>query len=325
VAGSGRCQRRIARPGACAIGLLIVGVATTLGYMVVGHTVIDVLYEGSTGTRLDRIIAGQHSHPIEHYYAFADRQVPSTSVSLGLFAWGLLSLSLASSTWALLLLLSTDAFFILFECLYGATAGYPESDWWLGRDWGYAESFQYAKELGIVVFFFRFFRGYPHLLSLGWLVLFLYLLLDDSLQIHEGVGRWVAPRLHTSWEFTDHVASALFGSLILGLLSLGYYCAPAWLRRVSWPLLGLFMTLVVFGVVVDTVGQVVHRSAPLIHWVGYVIEEAGEMVTISVIAWYVHRLATNWSRPVLATFRCELDRARPVLLRAARSAPGRNA
>jgi hypothetical protein len=253
-----------------------------------------VLYEGSTGTWLDGIIVGQHSHPIEHYYAVAHRHVRKWSVALSLLGWGVLSFSCASSTWVLVLLLSADVLFILLECLYGATAGFPASDFWLGRDWGYAETFQYVKELGIVVVFFLFFLRHPHLLSLSWQVLFLYLLLDDSLQIHERVGGAIARHVHTRWEYTDHVASAFFGALILSLLSLGYYSAPRGLRRVSWPLFGLFITLVLFGVVLDTTHQVLGRSAPILFWIGYVVEEAGEMVTISVIAWYVHRLATEW-------------------------------
>jgi hypothetical protein len=285
--GVGRAKAWIRRG---AIGLLISGSAIALGYVLVGHTVIRVLYEGSTGTRLDGIIAGQHSHPIEHYYALADRRV----LALGLLAWGLLGLSWASSTWVLVLLLSTDVLFILLECLYGATAGFAESSWWLGKDWGYAETFQYGKELGIVVVFFLFFLRHPHILSLGWQVLFLYLLLDDSLQVHERVGGSVARLLQTSWVFTDHVASAFFGSLILSLLILGYRSAPSCLRRVSWPFVGLFATLVLFGVVLDTIHQVIGRSVSILFRIGYLVEEAGEMVTISVIAWYVHRLTTEW-------------------------------
>jgi hypothetical protein len=286
----GRAKARIRL---CAIGLLISGGAIALAYVLVGHTVIQVLYEGSTGTWLDGIIEGQHIHPVEHYYALADRRVLEASVTLGVLVWVLLGLSCASSTWVLVLFLSTDVLFILLECLYGATAGFPSSNWWLGRDWGYAERFQYAKELGIVVVFSLFFLRHPHTLSLGWQVLFLYLLLDDAMQIHERVGESVARLLHTSWVFTDHVASVFFGSLILSLLGLGYRSAPSWLRRVSWPLFGLLITLVLFGVVLDTIHQVIARSAPTFFRIGYVVEEAGEMVTISVMAWYVHRL-TGW-------------------------------
>ena len=278
--------------GRSALGLFISAGAIALGYAVAGHTAIDVLYDGSTGTWLDGIIVGQQRHPVEHYYALADARVLKVSVAMGLLAWGLLALSCAASTRVLVLFLATDLVFLLLECLYGFTAGLPLSDWWLGRDWGYAEMFQYAKELGIVVVFFLFFLRHPHVLTLGWQLLFLYLLLDDSQQIHERVGVFVGGLLDTSWVFTDHVASAFFGSVILGLLSLGYRSAPAWMREVSWPLLGLVVALAVFGVVLDTLHQVVDRSMPILFKIGYPVEEAGEMVSISLIAWYVHRLAT---------------------------------
>jgi hypothetical protein len=297
--GIGRARAWMRR---CAIGLLISVAAIALAYLLVGHTVIDVLYEGSTGTRLDDTIARQDLHPLEHYYDLADRRVLKASVTLGLLAWGLLGVSCASSRRVLVLFLATDALFILLACLHGATTGllYGSTDgflgtnWALGIEWGYAETFQYAKEFGIVVVSLMLFLRQPRMLSLGWLALFLYILLDDALQIHERVGQSVAQALETSWVLADHVTSAFFGLLILVLLGLGYHSAPSWLRRASWPLWGLVATLVLFGVVVDTINQVADTSVPVLFWLGHVVEEAGEMVTISLIAWYVHRLATAW-------------------------------
>jgi hypothetical protein len=277
----------------CAIGLFISACGLGLGYALFGHMIVDRLYAGTTGTFLDAIIIGQHIHPIEHYHTIAGQRVLKVSIALGLFAWGLLGFSIASSTWLLVLFLATDLLFIILEYLYGATAGFPASDFWLGKDWGYAETFQYAKELGIVVVFCLFALRHPHLISLGWQVLFLYLLLDDSLQIHERLGKAIARHAHISWVFTDHAASVVFGSLIVSLLSVGYYCAPPPLRRVSRDLLGLFIILVLFGVFLDTVHQVLWGAWPhLTRW-GYIVEEAGELVTISVFAWYVHRLTTK--------------------------------
>jgi hypothetical protein len=66
----------------CAIGLFISGSGMALGSALFGHTLIDVLYEGATGTFLDRIITGQHVHPVEHYYAVADQRILTMSVAL---------------------------------------------------------------------------------------------------------------------------------------------------------------------------------------------------------------------------------------------------
>jgi len=226
-----------------------------------------------------------------------ERRVLQVSVALGLFAWGLLGFSWASSTRLLVVFLATDLVFIVLEYGYGAAAGFPESDFWLTKDWGYAETFQHAKELGIVLVFGLFVRRHPRLITLGWQVLFLYLLLDDALQIHERVGKFVAHRVHTAWESTDHVASAVFGLLILSLLGVGYYHAPAPLRKVSRHLLGLLFMLALFGVALDAVYQGVGRVAPWLFRMGYVVEEAGELALISVLARYVHRLTIQGLRP----------------------------
>jgi hypothetical protein len=91
----------------CVIGLFISGCGMALGYVLFGHTLIDLLYEGLTSTFFDQIITGQHVHPIEHYYAALDRRVLKVVVLLCLLAWGLFGFSHTSSTWLLVLFLST--------------------------------------------------------------------------------------------------------------------------------------------------------------------------------------------------------------------------
>jgi hypothetical protein len=70
----------------CVLGLFISGCGLALGYALVGHTVVDSLYQGTTGTWLDGIIIGQHQRPIEHYYALADRRVLKVSAVLALIS-----------------------------------------------------------------------------------------------------------------------------------------------------------------------------------------------------------------------------------------------
>jgi hypothetical protein len=246
---------------------------------------------------------GRTSTPSSIIMRWWTGRVLKASVALCLLAWGLLGFSCASSTWLLVLFLATDVIFIILECIYGAFAGFHPSDFSIGQDWGYAETFQYVKEFGILVLFSLFFLRHPYVISLGWLVLFLYILMDDSLQIHESLAKSISQYFDLSLEsefrarairvFSQHTVSAFFGSLILSLLSIGYYYAPSPLRRMSWHLFGLFILLVLFGVFLDTVHELIGLSVPSMFRIGYVVEEAGEMVTISVIAWYVHRLTTN--------------------------------
>ena len=118
----------------CALGLLISGCGMALGHALFGHTMVDVLYEGSTGTFLDGIIEGQNFHPVEHYYAVVDRGVLKIVVRLCLLACGLLGFSFSSSTWLLVLFLSVDMLFTILECIYGLSAGFYSSDLAIGRD-----------------------------------------------------------------------------------------------------------------------------------------------------------------------------------------------
>ena len=286
-----------------AVILFISACGMALGHALFGYSLVDLLYKGSTGTFLDGIITGQRVHPIEYFYAELDQRVLKWVVGLCLLAWGLLAFSCTSSKLLLVLLLSIDVVFIVLEYFHGATAGFYPSDFAIGQDWGYAETFQYVKELGIVIFFFLFLLRNPYLVILGWQILFLYLLLDDALLIHERWGKFIAQHVfmppETAFQarafrtLSDHAVSAFFGLLILGLLSIGYYHAPQPLRKVSQHLFGLFIILVLFGVLLDSMHQVLGAYVPRLFMPGYVLEEAGEMVTISVIAWYVHRLVTN--------------------------------
>jgi hypothetical protein len=270
--------------------------------MVVGHTLfarlfVIVLYEGSTGTVLDSIITGQHIHSIEYYYGLMNQSVLNLVTFLCLLSWVLFGGSLSSSTWFLIFLLATDTMFIILGYSYGSIVGWDNSVFNIGREGGYAEIFQYFKEFGMVVFFFPFFLRCRHLITLGWQALLVYVFLDDSLQIHERLGEAIAQHFSIlpmaglrAQDFGELIVSAFFGLLILSLLSIGYYYASTGLRGISRHLAGLLSILVLFGVIFDMVHGLLD---PFLQSILFeVLEEGGEMLTMSVMAWYVHRLTT---------------------------------
>jgi hypothetical protein len=269
--------------------------------MVVGHTLfarlfVIVLYEGSTGTVLDSIITGQHIHPIEDYYGLMNQTVLNLVTFFCLLSWVLFGGSLSSSTCLLIFLLATDTMFIILGYSYGSIVGWDNSDFIIGREGGYAEIFQYCKEFGMVVSFFPFFLRYRHLITLGWQALLVYIFLDDSLQIHERLGEAIAqhfsilPMGLRAQDFGELLVSAFFGLLILSLLSIGYYYASTGLRGISRHLAGLLSILVLIGVIFDMVHGLLDPFLQSIFF--EVLEEGGEMLTMSVMAWYVHRLTT---------------------------------
>jgi len=89
----------------------------------------------------------------------------------------------SASTFLLLLLVADCAFIVLHFLLLTPFLTTPLLS--LGRDNGYPEIYQYVKELWIVVLLLSILTktrvaGYS-----VWALLFLYLLMDDALQIHE--------------------------------------------------------------------------------------------------------------------------------------------
>jgi hypothetical protein len=128
-----------------ALGLCILSCSLVLRHTLFARLFVVVLYEGSTGTWLDGIITGQSIHPSEHYYWVMDHSILTLVTFFGLLSLVLFGGSLSSSTWFLILLLSTDMLFIILGYSYGSIVGWDDSDFMIGQDGGYAETFQYLK------------------------------------------------------------------------------------------------------------------------------------------------------------------------------------
>ena len=84
---------------------------------------------------------------------------------------------------------------------------------WITEDWSYAEIFQYIKELWIVAILGFGYWKRQNILFLAWALLFSYLLLDDSLSIHETIGS----KLSDFFQFQDvfNLRSADFGETLV--------------------------------------------------------------------------------------------------------------
>jgi hypothetical protein len=162
-------------------------------------------------------------------------------------------------------------------------------------DGGYAEIYQYIKELWIAALLVFVARRRSNLLFLCWSFLFLYLLLDDALRIHENFGAFIA-----SWsgiqggfglrpeDFGELVISLFFGALIFGSISLMHYLSEPIDRQISSLLFGLIALLIFFGVFLDMVGIIVYNSAGIS--IFDTIEDAGEMVVMSLIVWFAYSI-----------------------------------
>ena len=195
----------------------------------------------------------------------------------------------------LILLLITDLVFILLHILNVYTGLLNSSYYLLYRDRGFAEFFQYTKELWIALLFLflaiKKKQGIFYVFSL----LFLYLLIDDSFELHENLGLLFAETFHfQDWlglravDFGELLVSGLFGLLFLVALSLFFVLSDQITRRIALNMGIFFVLLAFFGVALDMVGVVIDRRAVV--RIMAILEEGGEMLVMSLITWFVYRL-----------------------------------
>ena len=195
----------------------------------------------------------------------------------------------------LVLLLITDFVFIILHILNLYTGLLNSSLYMLTRDRGYAEFFQYTKEFWIAVMFLILGIKKKQGIYFVFSLLFVYLLIDDSFEIHENFGRVIAEFFNIQpWiglravDFGELIVSAVFGLLFLTALILFFILSDQITRRIALYMSIFMVLLAFFGVVMDMVVVMVdHRRTTRVL---EIIEEGGEMLVMSVITWFVYHL-----------------------------------
>jgi hypothetical protein len=205
----------------------------------------------------------------------------------------------------LFLLLCADTFYVSLHIIhhhlapsFGALEVIRSDVFDISRDRGLGESFQYAKEFWIAILFLWFIFKRRKTAYTGWAVLFVYLLADDMISIHEKIGTvfiriigfspFVAIGKNLRYQDVGEIgAAAALGLLFLSLLGFAYTRADQETRRTFHYLAGGLMLIVFFGVAFDFVHQLLGKSQ--IHIPGLtLIEESGEMLSMSLMCWYVY-------------------------------------
>lgn len=195
----------------------------------------------------------------------------------------------------LYLFLATDLVFIILHFLYVYTDFVSNSAFSLAQERGYAEILQYIKEYWIALLFGVLAVRQRSVLYLGWSLLFFYLLLDDSLTIHETLGENARVRLGLqpmfnlrAKDFGEVLVSVCVGLFFLFFLAISYRFAKGIPRQTSKYLIIMLFALAVFGIAVDMLHSLLRFSLfwePLLA----MLEDGGEMVVMSVIAWFVYK------------------------------------
>jgi hypothetical protein len=170
----------------------------------------------------------------------------------------------------------------------------------LDTDGGHAERFQYVKEAGTVILLGLVWSRTRQAVFGIWTALFAYLLCDDTLRIHEEFGESIARTLHyaRAWGLNRQALGELTLDGIVGIallvpLARFHRRAEPDVRRISHDLGLLLAALVFFGVLMDALHSM--RGGFAMRGLA-IVEEWGEMVTMSAIACYVLRLVAPPAR-----------------------------
>ncbi len=193
----------------------------------------------------------------------------------------------------LILFLSIDLAFIIKHCVDVFTPGDTRAVFMITKDGGYPEKFQYLKMFWIIALLTLVSWKKRSLRYITWEIIFIYFLADDSLEIHEKVGKVIAEKLDfipplglRLQDIGELVTTAIAGICLLFLLVWSYKNGTKVFRKISQDLCLLILVLAFFGIVVDMLHSMV-KSDPILDLVFAVTEDGGEMFVLSFIFWYI--------------------------------------
>ncbi|MCF2905705.1 hypothetical protein L0666_11965 [Octadecabacter sp. CECT 8868] len=197
--------------------------------------------------------------------------------------------------WLLVVLLAFDVLLIVLSVIWrnpDQLAG--KSAFALGPPWSIPSIYIYLKwVVASLVLAIAARKHGEKWLGLAALV-FLILLIDDSGEIHESIGRAIGPLLPfenayylRAQDYASLIGMALLAFLVFGTLALSHQSSPPKAR--IWPrrLVYLILSLAFFGVVMDLLHGIVRQSGRGGSWnlleVVAILEDGGEMMVASVL------------------------------------------
>lgn len=199
----------------------------------------------------------------------------------------------------LAVLLVIDALFIGMHLVQGRLTYDPSYEglfannnvWSLGIDGSLSETYMYLKSGVAALILFILYSKRRTLTYLGWGLTLLFILVDDSLGLHEAFTVFMVNNASLPTVLNvegEHYAAlilwALVGLVLMGLIFLGYLREPRTRRLSRWFFL-LLGVLFFCGGVVDALRESAPDQAlPLVTYIlkrTIIIEDGGEMVVLS--------------------------------------------
>jgi hypothetical protein len=174
--------------------------------------------------------------------------------------------------------------------------------WSIARDRGFGEMFQYLKYLGIMLALVQLFRKTRLPVLLLWTGVFGFLLLDDSMRIHERFGLGMVAWAHLpdfgtlrGRDLGELIYAALGAVVLTPILMLTYIRSSPTARAISADLLLLLIALLIFAVGGDTIHRLLSNTA--FDSIAAIVEDGGEMLVLSLTCFYVSRADELLSAP----------------------------
>lgn len=202
-----------------------------------------------------------------------------------------------SVIWICVALICVDIFFIAMftinEMLYflDDRSRYALGrEWNIGYDWSYAEIFGYFKSILILGALISIPQVWKRPIYLAFVAIFVFVLLDDALELHERFGAQIATALDfpsfgglRAQDLAEVLVWIVVGIPLLGAAAWAMVRAPKEDRRNGVLLTGGLALLALFAVGADMAHEVLRDAFRGANDLFTVIEDGGEQITLSVM------------------------------------------
>jgi hypothetical protein len=194
----------------------------------------------------------------------------------------------------LVLLVATNLFLLFLDVFHFFTGVLGEPIFDLETNAGLGHTFRYFQELWIVLMFGAMALRKWRFLCISWALLFMALLVDDSISLHEWLGLLLSQRLNLPSvlglrpeDLGEMIVYGSWGVTLTLLTLVAHWVSREDARQFSGILLGLLVLLVIAGPGMDTIEGMIHQV--WIHAALGKVEEGGSMMVVSVFVWYLIR------------------------------------
>ncbi|MCA0434243.1 MAG: hypothetical protein LCH46_13380 [Proteobacteria bacterium] len=193
-----------------------------------------------------------------------------------------------AATLFLALFLATDAVIIALD-IYTWITGLKVPYLTVSQDLGFGESFEYVKFLWAAILTAWLAVRMDRIGYIIWSFVFLGLIVDDAMQLHETIGTYLTRTLSIpsafglrGQDFGELLAMAAGSLVLVPALLFSYLLSDTGVRTAQRRWIKWLVLLAIFGVLVDAVHSLFLQT-PSLERLFSILEDGGELVVISFL------------------------------------------